>query len=177
MRNRTELRRGAGAVLAFVALLVTATNASAATRAELRAAGGDRATALRVANVLFARPLDLQLLRVRCERVAQQSFCGLTLAGVKFHRRLTTALFEREVDGLVRGALAVDPRIAEVDLWVTVPADAGKGAVVSGDFAQPTSATVYAATTPRTQTSAPSTGANVFWDPSFRRDLDAGSAG
>jgi hypothetical protein len=58
-----------------------------------------------------------------------------------------------------------------------VPATAGKGAIVSGDFAMPTSATVYAATTPRAQTTAPSSGANVFWDPAFRRELDAGSAG
>ncbi len=150
---------------------------AAATRAELRASGGDRATALRVANALFARPLDLQLTRVRCERAAGASFCGLTLSGVKFHQRLDTGAFERDVDDLVRRALAVDPRIAEVDLWVTVPANAGKGAVVSGDFAQPTSATVFAATTPRAQTTPPSSGANVFWDATFRRELDAGSAG
>jgi hypothetical protein len=151
--------------------------ASAATRAELRAAGGDRATAVRVAEALFARPLDLQLTKVRCERVGTASFCGLTLAGVKFHRRLDTAAFERDVDALVHDALAVDPAIAEVDLWVTVPANAGKGAIVSGDFAQPTSATVYAVTVPRTLAGPPSRSANVFWDPQFRRELDAGSDG
>jgi hypothetical protein len=149
----------------------------AASRAEERASGGDRATALRIATVLLAQPLDLQLTHVRCERVAGQSFCGLTLAGVKFHRRLDTATFERDVDALVRDAFAVDSQIAEVDLWVTVPASAGKGAVVSGDFAVPTSATVYATTTPRAQASAPSRSANVFWDPTFRRELDAGSLG
>ncbi len=169
------------AIAALVApallLMLAPASAPAATRAELRAAGGDRPMALRVANALFARPLDLQLTRVRCERVGAQSFCGLTLAGVKFKRRLDTAAFERDVDALVHTALAVDPQIAEVDLWVTVPADAGKGAVVSGDFAVATSATVYAATTPRAQRSAPSTGANVFWDSAFRHELDAGSAG
>ncbi len=162
---------------ASLAVLLAPQPLHAATRAELRATGGDRATALRVANALFAQPLDLQLMRVRCERVAERSFCGLTLSGVKFHRRLDTTTFERNVDALVHGAFAVDPAIAEVDLWVTVPADAGKGAVVSGDFALPTSATVYAATTQRTQTTAPSVGANVFWDPTFRRELDAGSRG
>ena len=156
------------------ALLSTAGAANAATRAELRSAGGDRVTALRVADALFARPLDLQLMRVRCERVGAQSFCGLTLAGTKFHRRLDTAAFERDVDTLLQTALAVDPRIAEVDLWVTVPAGAGKGAVVSGDFAVPTSATVYATTAPRAH-GAP--GARVFWDPEFKRELDAGSQG
>jgi hypothetical protein len=170
--SRTEV---AGA-LAALALSLLPVSAPADTRAELRASGGDRATAVRVATVLFARPLDLQLTRVRCERVGAQSFCGLTLSGVKFHRRIDTAAFERDVDGLVRAALAVDPQIAEVDLWVTVPADAGKGAIVSGDFAMPTSATVYAVTVPRAR-SAPSTGVDVFWDPVFRHELDAGSAG
>ena len=157
-----------------VALLAAAGAANAATRAELRSTGGDRATALRVAGALFARPLDLQLTRVRCERVGAHSFCGLTLAGTKFHRRLDTAAFERDVNALLQTALAVDPRIAEVDLWVTVPAGAGKGAVVSGDFAVPTSATVYATTAPRAH-GAP--GSGVFWDPEFKRELDAGSQG
>ena len=172
MRSRIS-----GAVALTALVLLAPLGARAATRAELRSGGGDRATALRVADALFARPLDLQLMRVRCERVAAESFCGLTLSGVKFHRRLDTAAFEHDVDTLVHDALAVDPRIAEIDLWVTVPANAGKGAVVSGDFAVPTSATVYAATTPRAQTTPPSSGANVFWDPTFRRELDAGSAG
>jgi hypothetical protein len=170
--SRTEV----AAALAALALALLPMPAPALTRAELRASGGDRATAVRVATALFARPLDLQLTHVRCERVGARSFCGLTLSGVKFHRRIDTAAFERDVDALVRGALAVDPQIAEVDLWVTVPADAGKGAVVSGDFAMPTSATVYAVTVPRAG-SAPSTGVNVFWDPIFRRELDAGTAG
>jgi len=149
--------------------------APAATRAELRSAGTDRATALRVATALFARPLDLQLTKVRCERVGAHSFCGLTLAGVKFKHRLDTASFERDVDALVHTALAVDPQIAEVDLWVTVPANAGKGAVVSGDFAVPTSATVFATTVPRGR--GANTASGVFWDPTFARELAAGSAG
>jgi hypothetical protein len=163
--------------LAALAGLIGAPAAQAATRAELRSGGGDRAMALRVADTLFAQPLDLQLLHVRCERVEVQSFCGLTLSGVKFHRRIDTPTFERDVATLVHAALAVDPHIAEVDLWVTVPANTGKGAVVSGDFAVPTSATVYATTAPRAQAKASSGGTNVFWDPAFRRELDAGSAG
>ncbi len=171
---RSRIRRSC-ALAACVALLPAA--AAAATRAELRSTGSDRATALRVANVLFARPLDFQLTRVRCERGGGRAFCGLVLSGVKFHRRLDTASFERDVDALVGAALAADDAIAEVDLWVTVPADAGKGAAVSGDFAQPTAATVYAVTTPRGQRTRPSVGPNVFWDPTFRRELDAGTNG
>lgn len=146
-------------------------------RAEGRAAGGDRATAVRIAHVLLAQPLALQLTRVRCGRAAGASFCGLTLSGVKFKRRVDTATFSSEVDGLVRGAFAVDPAIAEVDLWVTVPADAGKGAIVSGDFALPSSATVFATTVPRARAAHASAGNDVFWDPKFRSELAHGSNG
>jgi hypothetical protein len=158
-------------------VLGAAPGAHAATRAELRSTGGDRATALRVANALFAQPLDLQLTKVRCERAGAHAFCGLTLAGVKFHRRLNTPAFERDVAALVRTALAVDPQIAEVDLWVTVPASAGEGAVVSGDVAVEVAATVYAITVPRAPGAATSAPSGVFWDPTFKRELDAGSAG
>jgi hypothetical protein len=101
----------------------------------------------------------------------------LTLSGVKFHRRVDTAAFRAEVDELVRGALAVDPSIAEVDLWVTVPADAGKGAIVSGDFALPSSATVFATTVPRALAASANLEANAFWDPKFRTELAQGSNG
>ena len=113
---------------------------------------------------------------VRCERAGDERFCGLRLSGVKFHRRMDRAAFEHEVDTLVAGAFASDPHIVEVDLWTTVPLDAGKGAIVSGDFAQPTSATVYA-TTARRRDASPSRGPNVFWDPTFRRELERGSSG
>lgn len=146
-------------------------------RAELRAAGGDKALAVRVADRLLSPALPLQLVRIRCERAGGNSYCGLTLSGVKFKRRVDTAAFRAEVDGLVRGAFAVDPSIAEVDLWVTVPADAGKGAVVSGDFAMPSSATVYATTVPRALAAHAAENANVFWDPKFRAELAAGSNG
>jgi hypothetical protein len=162
--------------LLALALSTAAANAQDA-RAEGRAAGGDRATAVRVAHALLSRPLALQLTRVRCERVGSAGFCGLTLSGVKFHRRVDTAAFRAEVDGLVQGAFAVDPALAEVDLWVTVPLDAGKGAIVSGDFAMPSAATVFATTVPRAQAARPSEGRNVFWDPVFRSELAGGSNG
>jgi hypothetical protein len=160
--------------LAAVALCGVATTDY---RAEGRAAGGDRATAVRVGHALLAQPLALQLTKVRCERAGGESFCGLTLSGVKFHRRVDAAGFWAEVDGLVRGAFAVDPAIGEVDVWVTVPADAGKGAVVSGDFALPSSLTVFATTVPRGQSPRWGGDANVFWDPAFKREIAQGSNG
>jgi hypothetical protein len=164
-------------VCAALVASLTVSVAAADYRAAGRAAGGDRATAVRVAHALLARPLDLQLTRVRCERVTNAAFCGLTLSGVKFHRRVDTAAFRAEVDSLIRDAFAVDPAITEVDLWVTVPADAGKGAVVSGDFALPSSATVFAVTVPRALAARASDSENVFWDPTFRGELARGSSG
>jgi hypothetical protein len=164
----------------LLALGLVTTSAGAATsdyRAEGRAGGGDRTLAVEVAHALLAQPLALQLTRVRCERAAGADFCGLSLSGVKFKRRVDTATFTAEVDTLVRGAFAVDPAIAEVDLWVSVPANSGKGMVVSGDFALPTTATVYTITVPRAQANRPDDGSNVFWDPAFQRELAAGSLG
>jgi hypothetical protein len=174
---RKATRLGVASAALVFGLAAAAASAAVDYRAVGRAAGGDRALAQRVAHVLLARPLDLQLTRVRCERAASASFCGLTLSGVKFHRRVDTAAFRAEVDALVAGAFAVDPAITEVDLWVTVPADAGKGAVVSGDFALPSSATVFATTVPRAPAGSPSSNANVFWDPKFRSELASGSNG
>lgn len=173
MRKAT---RAAFGVIALASVLATAGPARAADdRAAARASGGDRAVALRVAQALLARPLDVQLMHVRCERVGARRFCGLTLSGVHFHRWIDTAVFLQEVDALVRGAFATDPAIAEVDLWTIVPADAGRGAVVSGDFARPAAATVYATSVARGRD--PNAAANTFWDAQFRRDLDRGTAG
>jgi hypothetical protein len=119
----------------------------------------------------LAQTWPAQLTHVRCEAYAAQRFCGLILSGVKFHQRLERASFLAEVDALVRATFAVDPDIAEVDLWVTVPHDAGEGATVSGDFAMPTSATVVATTVPRRGT------VGVFWDPTFARSLERGTSG
>lgn len=172
-----KVTSAAVAIVAVAASLGVALAAPVDYRAQGRAAGGDRATALRVAHALLARPLAMQLTRVRCERAGNDSFCGLTLSGVKFHRRVDTAAFTAEVGALVRGAFAVDPAIAEVDLWVTVPLDAGKGAIVSGDFAQPSSATVFATTVPRALAGRPDADGNQFWDPKFRAEIAHGSDG
>lgn len=143
-------------------------------RALGRAGGGDRATAVRVAQALLAHPLDVVLNQVRCEAFRTQHFCGIVLSGVKFHRALDLPAFQRDVDALIAGAFAADAGIAEVDLWVTVPANAGKGAIVSGDFAQPTSATVFAVTATRARAAHASTSADAFWDPAFRAELVRG---
>ncbi len=166
-------------MLALAALLDAAPHVVSGARVVQRATGSDRATAVAVAASLLAHPLPAQLLKVRCDRAGEHRVCGLVVSGVKFHRPLDRAAFLAEVHDLIAGAFAAAP-IEEVDLWTTVPLDAGKGAVVSGDFARPTSATVFAVTVTRAE--LPRLGAilagshNVFWDTAFARELAAGGA-
>jgi len=148
-------------------------------RAAARSSGTDRATAYRVASALLAHPLPAQLLNVRCEVLGVHRLCGLTVAGTKFHRPLDRRAFADEIAALVRGAFAAAP-LEEVDVWATVPVDAGRGADVSGDAAVPTSATVFALTVPRAHLAALgtqlATDRDVFWDAEFAADLAKGMA-
>jgi len=163
--------------------------AAADPRVEARSAGGDRATARRIAAALLAHPLPAQLLRVRCERVdvplagrnVPHVDCGLVVSGTRFHRTLDLAGWNAEVAGLLAGAYAAAPEVDEVDLWATVPLDAGKGTVVSGDYAKPTAATVFSITVPRAERAAVPArlrdGRGIFWDPAFRASLSKGTDG
>jgi hypothetical protein len=146
-----------------------------------RTSGSDVATARRIAAALLAHPLAAQLLRVRCERVGRHVDCGLTVSGTKFHRRLDLRAWNAEIAALVEGAYAAVPDADEIDCWATVPLDAGRGAVVSGDYAKPASATVFSITVPRADRAGVrarlARGAGVFWDPAFRASLSKGTTG
>ncbi len=146
-----------------------------------RSTGSDLATARRIAAALLAHPLPAQLVRVRCERVGAHVDCGLVVSGVKFHRPLALAAWNAEIAGLIEGAFAAVPAVEEVDCWATVPLDAGRGIVVSGDFAKPTAATVFSITVPRAQRGAVrarlGSGEGIFWDPAFRAALSKGTSG
>ena len=101
------------------------------------------------------------------------------MSGVKFHRPLDVAAWNAEIAALVDEAFAAAPEVDEIDCWATVPLDAGKGTVVSGDAAQPTAATVFSITVPRAARrevrSRLAAGRGVFWDPAFRASLAKGS--
>ena len=150
-------------------------------RVAARSEGSDLPAARRIATALLARPLPAQLLHVRCERAGPHLDCGLIVSGVKFHRRLDVRGFEDEIAGLIDRAYRAAPDADEIDCWATVPLDAGKGAVVSGDFAKPTSATVFSITVPRGGRTAfrarLRAGQGVFWDPAFRASLAKGTRG
>jgi hypothetical protein len=169
-----------GALLAVVGMLPLAAQAEDA-RVVQRSSGSDIAAAHRIAAALLSRPLPAQLLRVRCERVGRHVDCGLTVSGVKFHRALDVRSWDDEIAALIDGAFAAVPDADEIDCWATVPLDAGKGTVVSGDYAKPTAATVFSITVPRAgrakvRARLPG-GAGVFWDPAFRASLSKGTTG
>jgi hypothetical protein len=167
-----------GALLAAAALLPLAARADDA-RVLQRSSGSDVATARRIAAALLARPLAAQLLRVRCERVDRHVDCGLTVSGTKFHRALDVRAWDAEIAALIDGAFAAVPEVDEIDCWATVPLDAAKGTVVSGDYAKPSSATVFSITVPRERRGVVrarlASGAGVFWDPAFRASLSKGT--
>jgi hypothetical protein len=167
----------AAAVLACAPLAARADDP----RVTARSAGGDVATARRIAAALLARPLSAQLLRVRCERLGRHVDCGLVVSGTKFHRPLDLPAWNAEIAGLIDGAFAAAPELDEIDAWATVPLDAQHGLVVSGDYAKPTSATVFSITVPRAARGAVRArlldGRGVFWDPAFRASLAKGTGG
>jgi hypothetical protein len=146
-----------------------------------RAKGSDLVAARRIAAALLARPLPAQLLEVRCERVGPHVDCGLVVSGTKFHRRLDEGGWDAEVAGLIAGAFAAQPGVDEIDCWATVPVATGRGEVVSGDFAAPTTANVFSITVPRAERAAVVArlrdGRGVFWDPAFRASLSKGAGG
>jgi hypothetical protein len=127
---------------------------------------------------LLAHPLPAQLTQIRCDRVGARRICGLVVSGVKFKHPLDRRAFLDEVRGLIEGAFAESP-LEEVDLWTTVPLDAGKGVVVSGDLAVATAATVFAVTVPRTALARLNgqleSGRDVYWDLAFAEALAKGT--
>lgn len=146
-----------------------------------RSTGSDLVTARAITTALLARPLPAQVLRVRCERAGRHVDCGLVVSGVKFHRALDLAAWNDEIATIIERAFVAAPQAEEIDCWATVPLDAGKGVVVSGDYAKPTAATVFSITVPRAGRGAVrarlADGRGVFWDPAFRASLSKGSRG
>lgn len=110
---------------------------------------------------------------MRVDAVGQSRVAGLVLEGSKFHAPLDERAFLLEVRELIGIALAATP-VDEVDLWVTVPLNAGKGAVVSGDLAEATSRIVFSVTVPRRELrglEARLHSDDVFWDAAWRAAL------
>ncbi|MBV9973409.1 MAG: hypothetical protein JO135_08750 [Candidatus Eremiobacteraeota bacterium] len=135
--------------------------------AHARSFGTRRDTAVRIGEQLLTRQWRAQILRIYVDGAGSHQIAGIVLSGVKFHRPLTRALFMDEVNAIVSQTFAASP-VEEVDLWCVVPIDAGKGAVVSGDLAQPTERTVFSITLRRAGRATASRA--VYWDAAWARD-------
>ena len=104
---------------------------------------------------------------------------GLVLSGVKFHAPLGIDGFLREVETLLAQTFAAS-RVEETDLWTTVPIAVGKGTVVSGDFAKPTSRVVFAVTVRRREAAGLAgrlrSGDGVYWAGDWKTALSHGGS-
>lgn len=150
--------------LAF--LLIAASPSVADLDAHSRAAGNRIDVAMAVGERIFTTKWPAQVLQIEANQMASHLVLGLHVSGVKFHRPMTKAQFEDEIRALVAQSFAAAPSAEEVDVWTTVPISVGKGVVVSGDLAKPTTRTVYTYSAER---SAPA-GANIFIDEEWAVD-------
>lgn len=164
----------AGALACALPLVARAdAPAAVVARAQSRAEGNDRAQAVALGEALLATQWPAQILKVRVDAALGHRVAGVVLSGVKFHEPLDEAAFLREVEAIVRRAFAQAP-VEEVDLWTTVPLDAGKGAIVSGDLARPTARAVFTVTVRRPdlpRLDAVLRSGDVFWDETWRASL------
>jgi hypothetical protein len=132
-------------VTSLLAVVLLAASPSVANLdATARASGSAHAIAVNVGERLFTTTWPVQVLQVIANNVDSHVVVGMRLSGVKFHEPTEQPQFDVEVSGLVQRAFATDPAIEEVDVWATVPVSVGKGLVVSGDLAMPTTRTVFA---------------------------------
>ncbi len=144
-------------------------------RAQSRATGNDRPDALRIARALLGTVWPAQIIRVRVDAARSHRIAGIVISGLKFHRPLDPHAFDDEIAAVANRALDAAP-VEEVDLWATVPLDAGAGTVVSGDLAKPTSRIVFSVTVPRSARASLrkrlAARDDVYWDSAFRTALE-----
>ncbi len=132
--------------LAFFPSCVRATQPSVADLDTHSRADGNRMEIARaVGETIFKSEWPVQIFRVSANGVGDHVVIGLGLYGVKFHRPLTRTDFATEIAKLVGASFDAAPSAEEVDVWAVVPIAVGKGVVVSGDLAKPTTRTVYTA--------------------------------
>jgi len=136
-----------------------------------RAEGNDPALAERIGAALLNASFPEQLLKVRVLRVGDATVVGLMLSGVKFHAALTRKEFIADVGGMIDRAFDARPDVAEVDVWAVTPLEVQPAGVVSGDYAVPTTRTVFSAAVTRAQRESATTRAQMlgtmYWGERF----------
>lgn len=145
--------------LVFLFALVTAPAFAAAPSvadldAHARATGNRKDVAVAVGDQVFRQQWPAQVMQVAANEMGTHLVLGLRVSGVHFHRPLTREEFYEEIASLVGECFAAAPQAEEIDVWTTVPLSVGKGVVVAGDLAKPTSRTVFTLSARRAETSA-----------------------
>lgn len=149
--------------------------------AEARAAGNQREIAQRIGDAVFATRWAAEVTQISANALAGHLIVGIRVLGVKFHRPMTRDEFAAEMVDLVEAAFVAEPSAEEIDVWASVPISVGKGVIVSGDLAKPTSRTVFSLSVRRGE-SVDSlrvrvrAGTNgVFWDDEWTKTAFRGS--
>jgi predicted amino acid dehydrogenase len=142
--------------------------------AHARATGNRKDIAVSVGDNLFRQRWPAQVMQVAANEMGTHLVLGLRISGVHFHRPLSRDEFYSEIAALVSECFSAAPQAEEVDVWTTVPLDVGKGVVVAGDLAKPTSRTVFTLSARRGETAADLAsrlrgGGDVFVDEEWAR--------
>ena len=117
-------------------------------RVDARSGGNRRSEARAIVSKLLLTRWSAQIVKVRVDGVGGHEVAGIILEGGNFHGTLSWRGFTQEVGAVATQALATG-RVDEVDIWATVPLELPPNAVVSGDYALPTTKTVFSLTVQR----------------------------
>lgn len=163
------------AVALIAQLFPTAQPGIDRTDAYARAAGNRKSLAVRIGTALFANEWPAQVMNVYADGIAGHDVAGLRISGVHFHHALTPDQFAAEVVDLVARTFAAAP-VDEVDVWASVPLSVGKGMVVAGDLAKPTSRVVFTVSVRRGESAGAlarrlRAGQGVFWDQDWKQSI------
>jgi hypothetical protein len=142
--------------------------------ATARAAGNRLDVAHRVGESVFRTTWPAQVSQISANGIGKHVIVGIRVWGVKFHHPITRKEFVSEVAALVERAFAAAPEAEEVDLWASVPIAVGKGVIVSGDLAKPTTRTVFSISvrrgeTPQSVLAHIAGSSAAFWDQEWER--------
>lgn len=173
------LARGVLASLFAIGLACGAARAYAPSVADLdaaaRAVGNRRDIAVQIGQAVFATRWPAEVSQISANELDGHLIVGIRIWGVKFHQPITREEFVSEVVALIERTFATAPAVEEIDAWASVPISVGKGVVVSGDLAKPTSRTVFSLSVRRGEapasikTRAAATSDGVFWDADWAR--------
>ncbi|MBV8203414.1 MAG: polysaccharide deacetylase family protein [Candidatus Eremiobacteraeota bacterium] len=178
---RYRIERGSGLSL-MQALFAVAPRAAAGAAtvpttlahiAHERIAGNAPDVAEAVAVAILAPRFPEQVLKVHVLALPSATVAGIVLSGVKFHAPVDRRQFAGDVRMMIDRAMQAAPAVDEVDVWATVPLPVVAGAQVSGDYAVPTSRTVFSCAVTRMQAAGTPGLGLTYWDPTF---LAAGAA-